>query len=395
MFGCVRARAFHPDPVVRRRTNVLREPRAPQSRSGKPAGASNREPASIDFDLDVFGARGGYLVRSSSDRASGEGEADEQIELAAISDLLREARELFESDRSTLRAARVLGLHIFQVLFAGSIRRAWQETVEVAEQAGLPLKTRIRFRHAAELQEIPWELLHDGSRFLALDPGLLISRYVRQFGPLKPIAVEEQLRVLYTQSDTGREPPLETGEELRFMRSLYGRVPGMKTVDYRANATLNDLKGALVRAETRGAPFHIWHHSGHAGSVSGPGGRFLLDMAGGRSEAGVGTEELSEIFEQCSSMRLAVLNTCHGASRDGLATFLADLNLPAVIGHRVAVADEHAIQFTRALYPALLNEPIEAAVATARRRLLIAGNPVEWALPVLFVRGVGACIYRP
>jgi uncharacterized protein len=101
----------------------------------------------------------------------------------------------------------------------------------------------------------------------------------------------------------------------------------------------------------------------------------------------------------CCVTTLAVLNSCLGGRTDpadphaGLADILVRREIPAVIAMQFEVTDRVAAEFAPALYGALAaGRPVDAAVAEARKAMY-AISPVEWATPVLYLRGDNALLF--
>ena len=89
-----------------------------------------------------------------------------------------------------------------------------------------------------------------------------------------------------------------------------------------------------------------------------------------------------------------VLNSCQGARTTmadpfaGVATTLIQSGVPAVVAMQFEISDDAAIVFAEELYTNLIGrqDPIDAAVAEARKAIFVEIDEVEWATPVLFLR---------
>ena len=101
-------------------------------------------------------------------------------------------------------------------------------------------------------------------------------------------------------------------------------------------------------------------------------------------------------------LRLVVLNSCEGARTTltdpyaGVATTLVQLGVPAVVAMQFEISDRAAIVFAEELYTNLIGrrDPIDAAVAEARKAIYSDVDRVEWATPVLFVRDPDVQLFR-
>ena len=101
-------------------------------------------------------------------------------------------------------------------------------------------------------------------------------------------------------------------------------------------------------------------------------------------------------------LRLVVLNSCEGARTTltdpyaGVATTLIRLGVPAVVAMQFEISDDAAVLFAEELYTNLIGrqDPIDAAVAEARKAIYSEVDKVEWATPVLYVRDPDAELFR-
>ena len=93
-----------------------------------------------------------------------------------------------------------------------------------------------------------------------------------------------------------------------------------------------------------------------------------------------------------------MLNACEGgrSSRTdpfaGVAQLLVQGALPAVVAMQFPVTDAAAVVFASAFYEALAaGKPVDLALADARREVNLRGEEgdIEWATPVLYMRGDG------
>ena len=128
---------------------------------------------------------------------------------------------------------------------------------------------------------------------------------------------------------------------------------------------------------------------------------YLEDDDGGRHAELDGTELASLLADQ-TSLRLVVLNACEGARTTltdpfaGVATTLVQLGVPAVVAMQFEISDAAAILFAEELYTNLIGrqDPIDAAVAEARKAIYIEQGTVEWATPVLFMGDIDVELFR-
>jgi hypothetical protein len=178
--------------------------------------------------------------------------------------------------------------------------------------------------------------------------------------------------------------------EEKLLRRALEPFAGDIQLDVRRNVSLNQLRHAFTRAQERDLPFHIWHHCGHGAHA---GNQFVLVLEEGGQAQYAYTNELTAIIGKCPSLRLAILDVCYGAALGGLAPGLAAINVPATIGFRDRIYDRVALDFTQALYGNLLRQPVDLALKQAIRALFDPIRPLDWALPLLFLRTTNASFF--
>ncbi len=143
------------------------------------------------------------------------------------------------------------------------------------------------------------------------------------------------------------------------------------------------------------------HFVGHGDfTADGDGVLYLEDAE--RGHAAVDSTELANLLADQTSLRLVVLNSCEGARTTltdpfaGVATTLVQLGVPAVVAMQFEISDAAAILFAEELYTNLIGrqDPIDAAVAEARKAIYIELGTVEWATPVLFMGDTDVTLFR-
>ena len=97
---------------------------------------------------------------------------------------------------------------------------------------------------------------------------------------------------------------------------------------------------------------------------------------------------------------MALLNACETAQTEqrdplaGIATSLMEYDAPAVVAMQFAITDAGALIFADEFYRALAEDYAVDAAVTQARRALSAYSDIEWATPVLFMRGRAARVWR-
>jgi CHAT domain len=281
-----------------------------------------------------------------------------------------------------------LGQRLFSCLFDGADHALFVRADHDARREGRPLRLLIKLAHGSPLERIPWEVLHDGRRFLAKDPRCAVVRYFYDPQEVPAFSVPPPLRILVTSACPPPQPPLNLAAEVEAVLRPYRGAGKLVESKVHPDVSLERLEDLWRTAERKKEPFHVWHHCGHGHQTEGADEpRFLLSLERRGLAEYATVDQLSEIVGACPGLRLAVLNVCHGGSSLGLMPELARLNVPVVIGHATRVAHDAAYKFAAVLHQCLLDLPVEFAVSQARRALAVEpATELEWSGPLLCSR---------
>lgn len=273
-----------------------------------------------------------------------------------------------------------IGRKLFRHLFGTRIaEQFWKAQQEARDDGGL--RVLLRFAAGDPLQDLPWELLHDGEWPLALNPSAPIARYVEMERPIRVPRPRGQIRVLLTSACPPGTQALDLGTEERKIRSALRSLTRMD-LEIDNKITLKRLERLLSYAEKTKRPFHIWHHAGHG--YLDKSSDFHLCLEGNQGTQHPGTGEISHLLAACPNLIIVVLNVCHGAI---LATSAACENIPVTIGFRDRIMDRAALVFAQRFYQSLLQHPVEVALTHSRLALAYQGRPLlNWTNPVLYTR---------
>lgn len=300
-------------------------------------------------------------------------------------------REKGRRDASSLAAATRFGSQLFEALFAGEIGDLYREARAAAESRDRGLRIALQLQNAPELTDIPWELLYERPAFLSQS---VYSPVVRSLDlrPRRPQKFVGPLRILGVISN-----PTDLGN-LDVERERHQIELALERPLSRGEVELNWLDGpslaSLDRAIQRSDDIHVIHYIGHGNYDEARGGGALIfqDPDGGSRH--VMGEELAPLLADERSLRLVVLNSSESArtsSRSPFSSVAASLirvGPPAAIGMQFTISDEGATAFSERLYGAIAEGyPIDAAVAEGRRALSVTGSGIEFAAPVLLLRG--------
>lgn len=286
----------------------------------------------------------------------------------------------------TCRDAVELGRILYNAVFIGAIRErfeAYRSTLEQTSPGG-PVRLRLLLEIQTSptrrdpLFNLPWELLHDGHGFLALDHNISIARR-----PIGVQAVEQPvhppLRVLaaYATPQAEKLKGVKPSDGEAYLQSMIQALQEVKPLDLRPlpHATKQSLREALAREA------HVFHFLGHGDVEIRPGvgvvGRLYLENPDTPDLADVLTSTtLRDWFNQ-SLFRpnLVIITACRSARTDytpdmGVAQSLLYAGIPAVIGMQADVYVHEACQFTSSFYRVLAERAtVDDAMLAARKSL--------------------------
>jgi hypothetical protein len=337
-----------------------------------------------DFVLTLQPLPEGHLVRAECPLI---GQVTRSISLRGQQELEDLRLRLQERPLREITEVVEVGRKLFRHLFGTEIAALFWEARQKAEKDS-GLRVLLRFAKDDRLQDLPWELLHDGSWPLALNPATPVARYIEMSRPVLVPQRQGPLRVLFTAASPPGTQKLDLGTEERKIRN---HLRSLNNVDLEIDnkITPRRLKGLLSHTENAQRPFHIWHHAGHG--FLDEHSSFHLCLEGDEKERNVGIGEISRILASCPNLLAVVLNVCHGAA---LATALACEHLPIAIGFREQVRDRAALLFAQQFYGSLLRHPVEVALAHSRLALAYQGCPLlSWTNPLLYTRTTRAVAF--
>ncbi len=330
------------------------------------------------------------------------GEACEDISPPFLGSELRDLRDqlsLQSLNHKSITAIRERGKHLFDSLVTASIKSrfltAWGS---IDKKEGLRLRLRLPSNGdlgGLPLRQVTWEILHDRREFLALSWRMPIVRHPEiPEQILETLAVTPPLRILAMRANPpGSTAPVEKAhiDQLCAGLRLLEKEGLAELVVPEGPATLDTLRKHL-----RSQEIHVFHFVGHGGFDSNLGGKLLFENNDGQKHW-VSARQVAQTLCDAPTLRLVVLNACHGAQTPhgdpfvGVAESLMEGGLQAIIAHQGPISIQAALVLTYEFYASLaLGFPIEACLAEARKAINGKGDffepTMEWALPVLFMR---------
>lgn len=343
----------------------------------------------LDFDLQIVRVPDGYTVRvlqSPAGQAAARIEAGwlEMINHPADDDAWQRSAPADPQER-----ARLAGQALFQAIFREAVLVCWGQSLVEARHSASGLRVKLRLNEAPELTALPWEYLFDPAqdRFLALSAETSLVHYLDLPRKAAPLSVNLPVHILVVAATPADLPRLDSDQEWRVVQDAMRHLIkiGAVTLERLDMASLPELQARL-----RTRPYHVMHFIGHGAFAEGDGqGALMFCGADGRAVA-VTARDLALVVSDITSLRLVVLNGCQGSRVSttdpfsGVAQALVRQGTPAVLAMHAEISDQAAVALTREFYAALTNsQPVDAALAEARKAIATQLHNLEWAAPRL------------
>lgn len=290
------------------------------------------------------------------------------------------------------------GEQLFDTLFQGDVRRLYDEArTRQGRKLDLIFTSMIPW-----IAEKPWEFAYDPVRncFLATED-MRFTRNVLTSVPADRIDPGRgPLRILVASAQPVGYARLSIEQEEAVIRRGFEPLvaAGLVTVTALARATPTKLHGYLSNGK-----FDVVHFIGHGTYDEERGEGRLVFVNEQGQEYSLGERSVREIF--CGrNLSLVFLNACEtGAAgraefNKGVAQSLVAHGLPAVVANQYSVLDSSATSFAQHFYWSLaqgnsLGESArEARIAV---NYSLHGEPIDWAIPVLYARDSSLALCRP
>jgi len=317
------------------------------------------------------------------------------------------------------------GLALFDALFAGDSRRAYDKATGAAEaNTGGRLRVRLWVDNdAVELHAIAWERLYHLHKGKAVPLGAStltpLSRYtsleIREPQPVSDLPIQMLVAVSNPDNLPGGLAPANVDLEIESLRRSLDELRRAGQVKVTVMPGHTGLSAA-VRSRLEGEGYtivdgpltlfhlaphlmksHIFHFIGHGAfrkTASGGQAALYLEKVDGSWQA-VRDEEILNMLTALGNVpHLFFLVACESAKRDaeatspfvGLGPKLVQAGVPAVVAMQEQVPVELARTLSSEFY-ARLAEHGEVDRALNQARLQVFNRKsTEWAIPVLFMR---------
>jgi hypothetical protein len=301
--------------------------------------------------------------------------AGADVVLQRIEDLLRMV--------SQPGAHEDVGRGLFRALLPGDLGELYRAAYTQATVSGQPLTLELRFDpDLVQAVRYPWELLHDGTRFLVQSGTVRLTRTLSYPEPLPVPPASGPLEVLYVAAHPTGQSPLEAGYQALEQGLRTARVSDQLDLAYLLPPTWDALMDWLLA----GAP-HVIHFEGHSEFTRT--GRLVFEDPQRKADP----VDASVLADACYDSRLRLIVLTAAGTRDDGETWLSSTaaslvlaGIPAVVAFQRTLPAVAASGFVRAFYAALIaGEDLPTAVEAGRKPLL---RTPFWSIPSLYVRTV-------
>ncbi|MEI6430449.1 MAG: CHAT domain-containing protein, partial [Pseudanabaena sp. ELA607] len=334
-----------------------------------------------------------------------------------------------------------IGRSLYKALFpTGEVSDLLQRSIALAEKDSNP-QLHIQIKFSAKVTELnrlpdyPWEMVHDGQRFLA-HHNVTFSRYIAHLSAPPKLSAVSPINVLLVSSGASDEEnglaPLSKKEHEAVKKGLEkSQEDGHIRFREPEQASFKALEIYLTEHRGDDAP-HVLHFDGHGvfgkrcqnsecrtfygnlnltqckkckTALSAPQGYLLFepdeDDDDEREANYVSAEEIGSLLRsirhgdsesQQGGVRLAVLSACKSAYAlggdsvfNGVAQSLIWHGVPAVVAMQYTVSVQSATAFANRFYRELGNKQ-SLAVATSQGREAMRKDQNQWYRLIFYLR---------
>ena len=290
------------------------------------------------------------------------------------------------------------GSQLFDTLFQGDVRRLYDEArTRQGKRLDLVLTSMIPW-----IAEKPWEFAYDHGRrsFLATEE-IHFVRNVLTNVPADPIAKHDgPLRILVASAQPVGFGRLSIDQEVAVIQRGFEPLAQAGLVEIKALARVTP---SMIHDELKSGRYQVVHFIGHGVFDEKRGEGCLVFVNENGNEHRLGERSVREIFSG-RGLSLVFLNSCEsgrGGRSDfnkGVAQSLVAHGLPALVANQYSVLDSSATSFAQQFYSSLA-QGLSLGQAAREARIavnyLLRGEPIDWAVPVLYARDANATICTP
>jgi hypothetical protein len=290
------------------------------------------------------------------------------------------------------------GGQLFDTLFQGDVRRLYDEArTRQRGRLDLVLTSMIPW-----IAEKPWEFAYDHGRksFLATEETHFIRNVLTNV-PADPIVLSDgPLRILVVSAQPVGFGQLSIDQELAVIQRGFEPLVEAGLVEI---ATLPRATPSMIHDRLTTGKYQVVHFIGHGVYDDKRGEGFLIFVNENGSEYPLGERSVREIFRG-RGLSLVFLNACEsgrGGRADfnkGVAQSLVAHGLPALVANQYSVLDSSATGFAQYFYWSLaqgMSLGQSAREARIAVNYLLHGEPIDWAVPVVYARDANATLCAP
>ena len=305
-----------------------------------------------------------------------------------------------------------IGQVLYKALFPDDIGGAVTYAVNQAKSEKKRIFSQLRFdEDAVDLACYPWELVHDGRRYLCSGGAMEMVRYVAYPEIVMPLRAAPPWRLLHIAPRPkdlsafspegerhavwdGLQSLVETGKltlEQLTTPTYDAFLERMDAADY--DIIHFDGHGAFARRCPQCRSLNLTHSESCGNCVTSlddvqPLGYLAFVDDSGNADL-ISTAEMENLLFT-KDIRLAFLSACQtsvvggGSLFGGLGPGLIRAGVPAVVAMQFSVPVNNAIMFAQSFYRTLAQgETVARAVAQGRKRLF---RDDTWYIPTLYLR---------
>lgn len=279
---------------------------------------------------------------------------------------------LQNSETDHIQLVEEWGKKLFTTVFRNDVLTCLRRSLDATHTAASGLRIRLRLGSDRFLCSLDWEYLYDplNGHYLAQSHLTPIVRFPELPQRIQPLAIPYPLRLLVADvkasSSKRRVSNVRRAIKKNFTNSHAGSHILLSELE------LNTL--VHLQSKLREEQYHVLH-------VIGENTLYAQDQ-------GV---RLGTLLHDHPSLRLVILSTnSDKQTADIISSEVAERlmrqGIPAVIAMQRTPSEAALIHFINGFYGALADDyPVDAALAEARKSMLLNGNGFEWAIPVLYL----------
>jgi len=287
------------------------------------------------------------------------------------------------------------GGQLFDTLFQGDVRRLYDEArTRQKGRLDIILTSMIPW-----IAEKPWEFAYDEGRksYLATEETHFVRNVLTNVPADQISHPDGPLRILVASAQPVGLAELSIDQEVAVIERGFAPLVESKLVEIEtiARATPSSLHGRLSTGK-----YQVVHFIGHGiyDEERQEGSLIFVNEKG--AEYPLGERSVREIFRG-RRLSLVFLNSCEsgrGGRSDfnkGVAQSLVAGGLPALVANQYSVLDSSATSFAQHFYWSLAQGMSLGQAAREARiavNYLLHGEPIDWAVPVLYARDPNATL---